>query len=138
MTIYSCEICNKKFNNVVGLSNHKRIHKIQKPIQIQQKTNYYCFICDIYFDGYRGLTNHSRTHNKPPEEICCHILTKEEILVKDLDKYDNKVVKCEYCETYIHNKRFCNQSCSMKYFNTKPKTDEIKSKISKTLNKFKD
>ena len=121
MAIYSCEICDKNFVNAGALASHIKFHDRQNKKEIII-TEFYCNICDKYFKNAGGFASHNKKHNQNYEKET--IITDKTI-----------ITNCEYCGNYIYNsnKRFCNQSCSMKHFNIKPKTDEIKTKIINTL-----
>ena len=56
--------------------------------------------------------------------ICCHLESKREIAVKNLDNFDNRFnnnkSSCKQCETEIQlPKKFCTKSCSTQYNNKK-------------------
>ena len=53
-TLYSCDTCDKKFNNPSHLKTHKKIHTGEKP--------YSCDICQKSFSQKNGLNAHMKIH----------------------------------------------------------------------------
>lgn len=118
---YICEICGKIFNSSKGLSNHSRSHN---PII----KSYECDICGKICSRAPALVHHKKSHF-PKENMCCHIITKEEMTVDRFYRYDKRIIKCKQCGDEFHpgnGIEFCSLSCSATYTNAqKPKSEKM-------------
>jgi len=108
--------------------------------------NYSCPNCKKLFNSALGLAGHKRMHGpsggKIDNPVCCCLITRKELLVRDLEKYQRSLKPCKNCQVLfkpsIGRKTFCGQSCSASFTNRLrgPRSNETKQKISKSLTKF--
>lgn len=108
---------------------------------------YQCNICTKTFKTQDALNGHMKVHGPSNgifiANMCCSLLTKKNILVRNLENHDLKYIsdntmdnECKHCHSLIkRTQNFCNKSCQVKYTNSKrdPMTEETKNKISMTL-----
>lgn len=110
---------------------------------------YTCKICNKQFKSARALQGHSRMHGPSNGKIfnlsCCCLLTKKEMLVRDLEKYQQRLIDCKnpICDNLFNpiagRKHYCNNSCSAVHQNQIRKekkwslSSKSRKKISNTL-----
>jgi hypothetical protein len=104
---------------------------------------YSCTLCEKVFNSALGLAGHKRMHGpsggKIENPLCCCLITKYELLVRDLEKYQRSLKPCKNCQKLFKpttgRKTFCGQSCSTSFTNRLrgPRSEETKNRISKSL-----
>lgn len=83
---------------------------------------YSCDQCDKSFSTPYALSGHKRVHGKSKGRCfnvrCSCIITKKEINVSNLDRFQSKLIRCKQCpQLIIPSKTFCSSSCSATYNN---------------------
>lgn len=85
-----------------------------------------CNICNKIFKSERALQGHSRMHgtsNGTNRQImCCCIITREEVKVSYLEKFQESLITCKQCHKLFKSRaraKLCSKSCSTTYTNTK-------------------
>jgi len=111
---------------------------------------YQCSICTKSFKTQDALNGHMKVHGPSKgifiANMCCSLLTKKDILVRNLEKHDLKYIsdntmdnECKHCHSPIKRSwKFCNPSCSASYNNKlrEEPTDDFKNKISDSLKNY--
>ena len=85
---------------------------------------YTCEICNKTFSSALALAGHKRMHGgsngKLPPIKCCCIITKKELPVRDLIRFQTNLKYCLHCNTPLTKKyqtKFCCGSCAASYNN---------------------
>jgi len=103
---------------------------------------YSCPHCTKEFVSALGLAGHKRMHGPSGGKIdspsCCCLITKRELLVRDLEKHQRSLKSCKNCQTLFKPgmaKIFCSHSCSASYTNRLrgPRSEVTKKRISESL-----
>lgn len=102
---------------------------------------YTCEICNKTFSSALAIAGHKRMHGgsngKLPPIKCCCIITKKELPVRDLIRFQTNLKYCLHCNKPLSKssqKKFCNHICSASYNNSKRSLSiKTKEKISKSL-----
>lgn len=104
---------------------------------------YSCTSCEKVFNSSLGLAGHKRMHGpsggKIDNPVCCCLITKYELLVRDLEKYQRSLKPCKNCQKLFKpttgRKTFCGHSCSTSFTNRSrgARSEETKKRISKSL-----
>lgn len=107
--------------------------------------NYICSHCNKCFASIMSLTGHKRMHGisngTTTNLMCCCIITKKEMQVRHLKKYQLNLVNCKQCNKPFDAKEktqlFCSHSCSATHNNTLrgPMSEETKDKIRNSASK---
>lgn len=107
---------------------------------------YSCPHCEKEFASALGLAGHKRMHGpssgKIDNPVCCCLITKRELLVRDLEKYQRSLKPCKNCQRLFKplngRKTFCGHSCSASFTNRLrgPRSEETKNRISRSLTKI--
>lgn len=104
---------------------------------------YECKICNKEFQKIYSLVGHKRIHGNSQGSnnyiLCCCVITKREITVKNLKNFQSNIKYCHCCNKVLDsNRKYCNTSCSAKITNIgKIKSIETKNKIRLKLEKPK-
>lgn len=103
---------------------------------------YSCPHCTKEFKSALGLAGHKRMHGpsggKVDNPVCCCLITKRELLVRDLEKYQRSLKPCKNCQKLFKPgmaKIFCSHSCSTSFTNRLrgARSEETKKRISNSL-----
>ena len=70
---FKCNKCVDEFENMIGLRNHMKSHKLKND-------QFECNMCDKYFDEEWKMSAHIRNHNKYACDICEKTFKYQEIL----------------------------------------------------------
>jgi hypothetical protein len=102
--------------------------------------NYSCPKCKKLFDSVFGLVGHKRMHGpsggKINNPVCCCLITKKELFVRDLEKYQRSLKPCKHCQKLFKPgmaKWFCSHSCSASFNNKKRASRTIESRLKTSL-----
>ncbi|XP_071043245.1 uncharacterized protein [Parasteatoda tepidariorum] len=94
-TMYTCEICNKKFTRKAHLKRHLRIHEPDRP--------YKCSFCEYRGCERSDITKHLLVHETPKHK--CHLCGKIFRHTKNIElhlkrHYKQRDYKCGICDFY--------------------------------------
>lgn len=104
-----------------------------------------CLICNKTFASALGLSGHKRMHGPSggtiTQTLCSCVITKIEMPVQYLTKYQNLLKPCKQCNKLFKpgtGKIFCGTSCSASYTNKQrgPRSEETKKKIKNSVSEY--
>lgn len=131
--VYTCDLCEKKYNIISNLHRHKRnVHSNKK-----DKT-FKCKRCDEKFTNYVDLTSHKSSHEPLKRVYKCKQCDKQykfywSLTNHELTKHSGIQYKCPFC-TYVtstkfhHERHVANVHYKNKINKDKPKDPSYKCK----------
>lgn len=99
---------------------------------------YTCEICGKLLHSEKASISHQAIHNSIYYAKCCHIVSRQEIYVRDIAVHESKIHNCKMCNCIIVDKHFCSRSCSASFNNKKrdPRSITSRKKTSVSMQKF--
>ncbi|KAG5879595.1 hypothetical protein JTB14_005039 [Gonioctena quinquepunctata] len=97
--IFTCEICDSKFNFVKDIIDHyMKIHSLEeKSVKL-----YSCDVCNKRFRSSTNLINHKLYHERNRLNICSicgkSFITKNDLASHEMIHYNQRNYKCDKCE----------------------------------------
>jgi len=150
-----CQICKKKFNNVINLNRHKNIHNKKfgcklcgkkYPIKYmllnhiknvhENPASFKCDICNAELRSKYSFLNHQKVHMKNRQkpfkcDKCSYATDNKSSLQKHLKTHERIIERCDKCNkillNYItHDCRLDCKFCGLKFSHKETVTKHIK------------